>query len=344
MSTPEAAQVREKLAEYGAAAREGMRHYLRGRSSDHAFQELVADYPERGGRSLRASLCIATARAFGAPTAEALNSAVSLELLHNAFLVHDDVEDESEQRRGRPTLHRGHGTPLAVHAGDALSALSLQPLLDNVGTLGTRLALRVLQEAERMTRESVEGQTLELWWRQHNVMELHEGDYLRMVLKKTCWYTTIHPLRVGALIGTRDRVDLDRYLRFGFFVGAAFQIQDDLLNLEGDEASYGKELAGDLLEGKRTLMLLHFFHAQNPEGRVRLSRLLSQPRAERREEELRWVRDGMDTHGSITFARQVAHGLAGAARHEFSRAYGDLRDSPDKRFLEALPSWVLERA
>ncbi|WP_218158147.1 polyprenyl synthetase family protein [Stigmatella aurantiaca] len=320
-----------------------MKEYLRGGRAHEGFDALVADYPERGGRSLRASLCLATARAFGARPSEALNSAVALELLHNAFLVHDDVEDESEARRGSPTLHLRHGVPIAVNVGDALAVLSLRPLIENVEALGSRLALRVLEEAERMARESVEGQALELWWRQHNVIELGEADYLRMVLKKTCWYSTIYPLRVGALIGTRDGVGLDRYLRFGFFVGAAFQIQDDLLNLVGDEARYGKEINGDILEGKRTLMLIHLLGAANAEERVLLSRMLGSPRAARTLEDIRWVRERMDRYGSIEYARQVAHGLAGAALHEFSLAYGDLPDSPDKRFIEALPTWVLER-
>jgi geranylgeranyl diphosphate synthase, type II len=337
-------RVRGRLEAYGAAARERMRRYLRERRHHREFHELVADYPERGGRSLRASLCLATARAFGAPPEDALNSAVALELLHNAFLVHDDVEDESEERRGHPTLHLRHGTPLAINVGDALAVLSLRPLIDNVGTLGARLALRILEEAERMARESVEGQALELWWRQRNVIDLGEADYLRMVLKKTCWYTTIYPMRIGALIGTRDGVDLDRYLHFGFFVGAAFQIQDDLLNLVGDEARYGKELNGDLWEGKRTLMLIHLLHAASADEHVRLSRVLGTPRAERRQEDIRWVRERMDRYGSLDYARQVAHGLAGAALHEFSLAYADVPDSEDKRFLQALPTWVLERA
>lgn len=335
--------VQERLAEYGTATRARLKDYLRNRQLQHVFYELVAEYPERGGRSLRASLCLATARAFGAPSESALNSAVALELLHNAFLVHDDVEDESEQRRGRPTMHRSHGTPLAIHVGDTLAVLSLRPLLDNIGTLGSRLALRILEEAQRMASESVDGQALELWWRQRNVVELNESDYLRMVLKKTCWYTTIYPVRVGALIGTGDGVNLDRYLRFGFFVGAAFQIQDDLLNLVGDETHYGKELGGDLLEGKRTLMLIHLLNALASQERLRLARVLGLPRAERSAEDIRWIREEMERHGSIAYARQVAHGLAGAALHEFSLAYEQLPDSPDKRFLAALPLWVIER-
>jgi len=337
-------RVRERLDDYGAAARARMREYLRDGQTRHAFYELVSDYPERGGRALRASLCLATARAFGAHPTDALNSAVALELLHNAFLVHDDLEDESEERRGSPTLHLRHGAPLAINAGDALAVMSLRPLIQNVSTLGSRLALRILEEAERMARESVEGQALELWWRQHHVVELSEADYLRMVLKKTCWYTSIYPMRVGALIGTRDGVELDRYLHFGFFVGAAFQIQDDLLNLVGDEARYGKELDGDIWEGKRTLMLIHLLNVMKSSERDRLCQVLGMSRAARTREQVRWIREGMDRYGSIEYARQMAHGLAGAALHEFALAFAELPDSPDKDFLAALPTWVIERA
>jgi geranylgeranyl diphosphate synthase type II len=343
-ATPASTLVQTLLDEYGTAARERLRQYLRGRTPHQELYELVADYPERGGRSLRASLCLASARAFGASASDALNSAVALELMHNAFLVHDDVEDESEERRGRPTLHLRHGIPIAVNVGDALAVLSLRPLIDNVAGLGSQLALRVLEEAERMARESVEGQALELWWRQRNVVALDESNYLEMVLKKTCWYTTIYPIRVGALIGTRDGVDLDRFLRFGFFVGAAFQIQDDLLNLVGDAWRYGKELNGDLWEGKRTLMLIHLFNAANEVDRTRLARVLGMPRADRTSEHIHWVRERMEAYGSIEHARQVAHGLAGAAQHEFSLAFAEVPDSPDRRFLEALPAWVIERA
>ena len=117
-----------------------------------------------------------------------------------------------------------------------------------------------------MARESIEGQAIELGWRRDNALRLGDADYLEMVLKKTCWYTTIYPSRVGALIGTRGDCDLDRFVRFGFFLGAAFQIQDDLLNLEGDPLRYGKELDGDLWEGKRTLMLIHLLRKAGGPG------------------------------------------------------------------------------
>jgi geranylgeranyl diphosphate synthase type II len=344
MPTTASTLVKETLAEYGAIARAGLAHYLdRGEPQKHLY-DLVADYPLRGGRSLRASVCIAAARAFGGAAEDAADSAVSLEILHNAFLVHDDVEDESEVRRGKPTMHQMHGVPVAVNVGDALAVLSLRPLISNFKTLGPGRALRVLEEAERMARESVEGQAVELGWRRDNAVDVRVQDYLQMILKKTCWYTTIYPCRVGAMIGGADEVDLERITRFGFFLGAAFQIQDDLLNLVGNQKLYGKELAGDLWEGKRTVMLIHLFQSATAPERRRIQRVLSTTRTRRRRSDVQWMRARMDAYGSIEFAQTLAHGLAGAARHEAKLAFGHLPPSRDRRFLEALPPWVLERA
>ena len=332
------------LREYGDLTRVALCEYLQPREPKRHLYNLVADYPRRGGRMLRPSLLIATARAFGASLEDAVGTAAALELLHNAFLVHDDIEDESEERRGRPTLHALHGVAAAVNVGDALTLLGLRALIDNRKRLGPRLAMQVMEEAERMARESVEGQAIEIGWRRDNALHISDADYLDMVLKKTCWYTTIFPLRVGALIGTRSNRDLDRFLRFGFFLGAAFQIQDDLLNLQGDPQRYGKELSGDIWEGKRTLMLIHLLRSASEEERRRLATFLSQSRAARTGQDVEWVLDRMDTYGSLEYARRLAHGLAGAARHEHRHLGAGLRDSSDTRFVRAIITWVLERA
>jgi geranylgeranyl diphosphate synthase type II len=342
MSAPAGKLVSSLLREYGEATRSILFNYLPTAEPRRYLYDLVAEYPRRGGRAFRPSLCIATARAFGTPMELALRTAVSIELIHNAMLIHDDIEDESEERRGKPTMHRSEGVPIAINVGDMLSLLSIRPLLDNRHMLGPELTLRILEETQRTARESAEGQAFELGWRRDNVTNVAESDYLLMVLKKTCWLTTIHPSRVGSLIGGRGAFDLDRCIRFGFFLGAAFQIQDDLLNLEGDPAAYGKELSGDVLEGKRTLMLIHLLAKMSPGERTRLHTMLGRPR-ESRSSEVAWVRERMDAYGSLEYARKLAHGLAGAALYEFSRVFGHLPDSRDKRFLQALPMWVIER-
>jgi geranylgeranyl diphosphate synthase type II len=331
------------LREYGDLTRAALKDYLPSSEPRRYLYDLLAEYPRRAGKMLRPSLCIATARAFGARPGDALRTAVAIELLHNALLIHDDIEDGSTERRGRPTLHLLHGVPLAINAGDTLTLLSLRPLIENVTTIGPRLSLRILQETERMGLESAEGQAMELGWCRDNATDIGDADYLKMVLKKTCWLATIYPTRAGVLIGTHGGIDLDPFIRFGFFLGATFQIQDDLLNLVGDPERYGKELDGDLYEGKRTLMLIHLLRESAPDERVQLCDVLRLPREARTSDQVRWMRALMDVHGCIDYARQIAHGLAGAALHEYGLLYGSLPDSRDKRFIEGLVTWVFER-
>lgn len=342
--TPEGRLVARTLERYGGPVREALQEWLPSKEPRRYLYDLVADYPGRGGRMLRPSLCLATASVFGASLEDALPAAVSIEMLHNALLVHDDIEDESDERRGRPTLHRMMGEPLAINAGDSLAFLSLRPLIQSRERLGMLMAMRMLEEFDRMAQETAEGQALELGWRHDNRVDVTEADYLEMVLKKTCWLTTIFPLRLGALIGSRDEVDLERLVRFGFFVGAAFQVQDDLLNLVGDPGRYGKEMSGDLWEGKRTLMLIRALELASDADREQVRALLATPREARTTASIEWLRKLMDLHGCIEHARKLAHGLAGAAQHEFELTFGELPDSEDKRFLASLPKWVLERA
>jgi len=335
--------VPEKLREYGAIVRDKLQHYLPQREPRRFLYDLVADYPHRGGKMMRPSLCISTARAFGASIEEALGSAIAIELMHNALLVHDDIEDESEERRGRPTLHRLHGIPLAINAGDFLSLMSLRPLLDNIDFLGPELALRILEETDLMAQETAEGQALELGWRQENTTTLRTADYLEMVLKKTCWLASIYPIRIGALIGTRGNVDLDAFFHFGFFLGASFQIQDDLLNLERDDGRYGKERDGDLWEGKRTLMLIHLLEHSTREERAKLCALLNCKREERTPRQIRWIHKLMVDRGSIEHAEQIRDSLRDEALLECDRLFEHLEDSPDKQFLQEIVPWVIER-
>jgi geranylgeranyl diphosphate synthase type II len=336
------ALVPEILEEYGRITQAALQGYLPSGSPREHLYDLLAEYPARGGKMMRSSLCIATARAFGARLDDALCSAVAIELLHNAMLIHDDIQDGSEERRGRPTLHRLHGMPLALNAGDTLCLLGMRPLMDNVHRLGPSLALGILEDTERMAWESAEGQAMELGWRRDNRSNLSDGDYLTMVLKKTCWLATILPSRVGALIGSRNRVDRDPLIRFGFFLGAAFQIQDDLLNLVADDR-YGKELNGDIREGKRTLMLNRTYRESSAPERRRLSEILSLPREQRSAEDVAWIRGLMDRCQAVEYARGIAHGLAGAALYEYEGIYARLPDSRDKDFIRGLITWVFER-
>ncbi len=331
------------LNKYKEIALENLKPVFERREPYRYLYSLVPDYPHRGGKGLRPGLCIATCRAFGGSTFSAAKSAAALELLHNAFLIHDDLEDESEFRRGKPTMQMAQGSPLAINVGDALNALSFTPLMQNLSIIGPQLTWQVLTEIEHMVRQSVEGQAMELGWVRDNICTLKEEDYLRMTLKKTCWYTCIHPCRIGALIGTGGSEGLDRFNRFAYFMGAAFQIQDDILNLVGEQKKYGKEIGGDIWEGKRTLMLIHLLNSCKNSERSQIESFLATPRKQRRAKDVAWVYRLMGKYKSIEYGRDAAQQLAQEALKEFEVAYGDAPDSEDKRFIRQIVEYMIER-
>jgi geranylgeranyl diphosphate synthase type II len=335
--------VESMLARYRALTLERLLAQLPQKEPRRYLYDLIPLYPQRPSKGLRPALCIATCVAYGGSVTSVLQSAVAIELFHNAFLVHDDIEDGSESRRGLPTLCAEHGLGIALNVGDAMNVLSIRPLMDNLATLGPALTWRVFREIEHMVHESVEGQAMELGWVRDSVCDLDEPDYLRMILKKTCWYTCIHPCRIGALVATGGAVDAERFNRFGYYMGAAFQIQDDILNLVGDAQCYGKEIDGDIWEGKRTLMLIHALRHANSREQRRIERFLMAPRGKRRASTVRWMHETMERLGSIAHARTCARQLAGAALREFVLLYGDRPDSIDKRFIESLVLYMIER-
>lgn len=336
-------RVGSTLSQYESYTLKALVAFIPQKEPRKYLYDLLTEYPRRPGKGLRPALCIATCCAFGGRMEEAINSAVAIELYHNAFLVHDDLEDGSEYRRGDYTMHVKYGLPIAVNVGDAMNVLTMDPLMRNLSILGPMKTLAVFQEMKHMVRESVEGQAMELGWVRDNVDDLTEADYLRMILKKTCWYTCITPCRVGALIGSKHPVNLEVFNRFGYYMGAAFQIQDDLLNLLSMRKRYGKEIGGDILEGKRTLILIHLLNSVNRKEFSEIVNLLGIPRFERTEHQVKWIYDLMEKYGCLDYAKRNARQLAGAAMKEFFNAYGYLSNSREKDFIFSLIQYMTGR-
>jgi geranylgeranyl diphosphate synthase type II len=352
------------------------------REHQDVLYRLILDYPLREGKALRPTLAIATCRALGGDVEAVLPTAATLELYHNAFLVHDDVEDDSMMRRGRPTLHVEHGVPIAVNVGDAMFCLSLKPLLDNVEVVGLGPALRILEAVAHMTQESVEGQAIELDWIRHNRWELDDSDYVDMVVQKTGWYSFIVPMQVGAIAAGASQEQVNELIAFGRELSVAFQVTDDLLNVGADPEEYGKEIGGDLWEGKRTLILLHAVRTASSSDRGQAMEILSRPRppsdrvaqvqelldhlvtveeltpvgrAELEREvwggtttvktlaEVQWLFDLLGQQGSIDYAAGRARAHADSAATRLERLVW-LGSSPHRAVLEGLVRYVHERS
>ncbi|MBX3234358.1 MAG: polyprenyl synthetase family protein [Labilithrix sp.] len=335
--------VKEVMEEYGSIAQKALMSFLPDREPRRYLYDLIRDYPQRGGRAMRPAICMATARAHGAPLERTLNTATFIELLHNALLVIDDIQDESDERRKKPTLHRLHGVPVALNVGSTMTTLSLVPLLQNVDSCGPFLSLRLFQRAIEVAQQCAEGQSLELGWRLDNLLEVTEADYLNMVLRKTCSYSTVFPIRAGVMIATGAPDGSDAALRYGFLLGAAFQIQDDVLNIAGDHAQYGKEHAGDLLEGKRTLLTCRLMSCATPDEKTFAHRFLGTPRAGKSARDLERMLGLIEKYDCVEYARRYAQGLVGAALHDFDAGFEHLPASRDKEFLRGLSTWIIEQ-
>jgi geranylgeranyl diphosphate synthase type II len=259
-----------------------IQHVLQAhRWNQHELDQLVLDYPLRPAKGLRPALCIAAARSLGATEDAVITSAAVIELLHNAFLIHDDVEDESLYRRGEPTLQRAHGLPIAVNVADGMFALALLALLDNLELLGLRASLAIFRLIVGMLWTTVGGQALELSWIRSNTWQFpdYRAAYEDLVVRKTAIYSFVVPTQVACIAAAAPAEIREPLAGFARHVGIAFQIADDLLNLRDSATGYGKEALGDLWEGKRTLILLHALHAERDPTVVRdVVALLGQPR------------------------------------------------------------------
>lgn len=325
------------------------RHLPRDTRHSAGLYDIMLDYPLRPAKALRPALCMGTCRALGGNLDAALPSAAAFELFHNALLVHDDVEDGSTLRRHGPTLHEKHGVPIAVNVGDGMLAIALEPLLDNTRVLGLGPALRILDVIKRMARESVEGQMLELDWIRRRRWDIDDREYVRMVHKKTGWYSFIAPIEVGAIAAGAPRATRAALGRFGLCLGIAFQIQDDLLSLESGEEEIGKDTLGDLWEGKYTLPLLHTLRSVTKSEQQEALAILARPRGDRNPEralEIRRLhqlvmgRDG----ASLDHARAAATRFARRARAIIDETLRGIADSVHRQFLQALVDFVIHRA
>jgi geranylgeranyl diphosphate synthase type II len=293
--------------------------FLPQRSNSAEIQNLydmMRDYPSRGGKGIRGTMCLLWCELFSGNRKMALITAASLELFQNWILIHDDIEDQSDLRRGQPSLHKKYGIELAINAGDALHGKMWELLLSNEKELPRETTLSVLAEFTKMLNETTEGQQIELAWTRGNKWELSEDDYMLMVTKKSAWYTCISPSRLGVILSTaksqagndEGKVSelLEKLVIIGRSFGIAFQIIDDVLNLTADETKYGKEILGDLFEGKRTLMLIHLLNSLEKEERDRVISILSKPRENKTSKDMKHILEILSSSGSIDYARKIA--------------------------------------
>ncbi len=311
--------------------------------------EPMRDYPLRGGKRFRAALVLLSCEALGGEKHKALRTAAAFEMFQSFALIHDDIEDGSEMRRGKPCLHRLLGIPLSINAGDALYAKVFEALSENRQALGDRRTLELIQEMIRGARLTFEGQALDIGWT--GVEKIPTIDeFMGMLRLKTGWYSGRGPSESGAIIADACGFHKKAIGDFGEAMAIAFQIRDDLLNLtvRAEDAvtapattagGYGKERGGDIAEGKRTLMVIDVCHACSAEEQSQVLDILAHDRSRTTKEEIEWLIALMDRHGSISRAEEVCWNQA----REAQKHLGQIPDSEARDILREMCQFLVER-
>lgn len=203
-----------------------------------------------GGKRLRPVLVLMACEAMGGDAAKALNAAVGLELFHNFTLLHDDVMDKAAVRRGQPTVHRRWNENVAILSGDAMLTMASQ----YVARVDEAVLQPVLEVFNTTAMEIYEGQQWDMDY-EHRA-EVTEADYIEMIRLKTSVLLGC-ACKMGAIIAGADEANAKALYEVGLNLGLAFQLQDDVLDVWGDEATFGKEIGGDIMNNKKTYLLIN---------------------------------------------------------------------------------------
>ncbi len=321
---------------------EEVQKYLLKDKDPYGFADSVNDYPTRQGKYGRGGLILLSCEAFGGNAEKAVRTAAAMQMSEDWLLIHDDWEDDSDERRGKPALHKIYGDYFAVNAGDMLHMIMWKILIDNIKVLDEKTTFRVLNEFVRFLEISALGQHIEPYYKFKRSLEgLTDEDYEKIVYGKTCEYTINGPLRLGAIIAGQDEKTLEKISQFAIPMGKGFQIRDDLLNITGQGSVYGKEIGGDIFEGKRTLMLIHLLNNTKGDDHEKIKAIMEKDRKGKTTGEVQFIIDMMKKYGSIEYAEKKAEMYAAEAKRKFSENFPDLDNR--EMFDAAIDFFVMKR-
>ena len=249
-----------------------------------------------GGKRVRPLLCLLACRLYSDNIATALPIARALEVFHNFTLLHDDLMDKSPIRRGQPTVYRKWNDNTAILSGDAMSIEAYRSL---EGIENPQLLFKVLPFFNKMAIEICKGQQYDMDFEEREHVSV--AEYIEMIRLKTAVLLGA-ALRLGALAAGAYDSDAQILDEVGQALGLAFQIQDDYLDVYGDEKTFGKPIGGDIMNGKKTLMLLYTQAKLERDDRAELDRLM-QLGQEHKEERISGVRRLYDKVGTPIYAQ-----------------------------------------
>lgn len=299
---------------------------------DKKLKAAMAHYPAAGGKRLRPILSTIVCEAVGGKAQKAIPFGTALEIVHNFTLVHDDVMDEDDTRRGIKTVHAQYGVPEAILAGDALFARAFEIVSDTDAD-----ALQVVKLTEIMAkavRLLAEGQQMDMDF--EDAKKISSDDYLKMIERKTAVLYSA-AAQGGVIVGGGSEAQEEAMFEYGRLIGLGFQIWDDVLDLRSDKETFGKPVLNDIRNGKKTLIVINGLEDMNVVERRQFLKVLGNKRAP--PSQLRLARDLLEDVGAVDHAVMVANGLVAKAKDRLSV----LKESKQKEVLKQFADYMVTR-
>lgn len=296
----------------------------------------IWDLLDRGGKRWRPILMMLSCEAVGGNVEKAKPYQALLELVHNGTLMVDDLEDSSELRREKPCTYKIFGADIAINAGNFMYFFPLAMLLHDK-TLDEKTKLKIYElYAQEMIRLHA-GQGMDILWHRGQKYDVSEEEYLQMCSYKTGILARM-ATKLGAILGNGSEKQIEALGKFGGTVGVAFQIQDDILNLAGEEFAKGKGVGEDIHEGKRTIMVLHTLKNANAKDKQRLLEILNaHPTDEKTILEAIAI---IEKNGSMNYARTRAKELM---EQSWKEVEGALPETKAKEVMRAFAEFLINR-
>lgn len=264
-----------------------------------------------GGKKLRPTLCLFVCKTLGTDVKSAIPFATSLEMMHNFTLVHDDIEDGDLIRRNFPTVWKKYGMAHGINIGDGMIFKAYESLLNSEHYLPSEKVVILSKLLTDTLMRIIEGQNMEFNFRSRDNVSIEE--YMEMVWRKSgVLFATA--LSGGAIIADASDEIKQALEEYGKKIGPAFQIRDDVLNLIGESRKYGKEIGGDIKEGKRTIIIIHCLNTCKSDERKKILNVLKKSREQVSVSDVKLVIKLMKKYNSIEFAQQKAEELASQAK------------------------------
>ena len=307
--------------------------------ANKSFAEPIWEFLSRGGKRWRPTLFLLTVEALGGDKNKVFDFVVIPEIIHNGTLLHDDIEDRSELRRGKPCTYILYGLDVAINTGNEMYYLPLLPLIKNKENFDPKVLNKVFETYAKEMIDLGLGQAMDISW--HNGMcsadKLSEEEYLQMCAYKTGTLARMSA-KIAAILSNATDEQIEKLGNYAETVGVAFQIQDDILNLIEGEFTEKKGLGEDITEGKRSLPVIHAINKASSEDRERLIEILNMHTndQELRNEAIIIIKK----YGAIEYSKQKAKSMIMEAWNGVDKV---LKPSPAKEKIKAFADYLVSR-